>query len=173
MGEGSRTNKSWKSSTNIHYYDATKEHELLSRYNRYRSLGNKRDFYDSRPSHPCPWCSLRCNPPDADALPVTPPRTGTSHPIVLTRSVPAWFASLEKRCFTSESTCQLRLLWVTSSAAQGVGGSFKNRKPIGEVGCCESRMAERIHWWTERWLELCFLEWLQWLQWSAHHNCWM
>ena len=31
---------------------------------------------------------------------------------------------------------------------------------------CESRMAERIHWWTERWLELCFLERLQWLQWS-------
>ena len=26
-----------------------------------------------------------------------------------------------------------------------VGGSFKNRKPIGDVGCCESRMAERIH----------------------------
>ena len=25
------------------------------------------------------------------------------------------------------------------------GGSFKNRKPIGEVGCCESRMAERSH----------------------------
>ena len=33
----------------------------------------------------------------------------------------------------------------TSSTAQGSGGSFKNRKPIGEVGCCESRMAERIH----------------------------
>ena len=33
----------------------------------------------------------------------------------------------------------------TSSTAQGDGGSFKNRKPIGEVGCCESRMAERIH----------------------------
>ena len=32
-----------------------------------------------------------------------------------------------------------------SSAAQGGGGSFKNRKPIGEVGCCESGMAERIH----------------------------
>ena len=30
------------------------------------------------------------------------------------------------------------------------GGSFKNRKPIGEVRCCESGMAERIHWWTER-----------------------
>ena len=60
----------------------------------------------------------------------------------------------------------------TSSTAQG-GGSFRNRKPIGEVGCCESRVAERTHWWTERWLELCFLEWLQWLQWSPHHNCLM
>ena len=34
---------------------------------------------------------------------------------------------------------------VTSSTAQGGGGSFKNRKPIGEVGCCESGMAERSH----------------------------
>ena len=33
----------------------------------------------------------------------------------------------------------------TSSTAQGGGGSFKNKKPIGEVGCCESGMAERIH----------------------------
>ena len=23
-------------------------------------------------------------------------------------------------------------------------------KPIGELGCCESGMAERSHWWTER-----------------------
>ena len=38
----------------------------------------------------------------------------------------------------------------TSSAAQGGGGSFKNRKPIREAGCCESGMAERSHWWTER-----------------------
>ena len=38
----------------------------------------------------------------------------------------------------------------TSSTEQGGGGSFKNRKPIGEIGCCESGMAERIHWWTER-----------------------
>ena len=42
------------------------------------------------------------------------------------------------------------LLWYTSSTAQGGGGSFKNRKPIGEVGCCESGMAKRIQWWTER-----------------------
>jgi len=33
----------------------------------------------------------------------------------------------------------------TSSTAQGGGGSFKNRKPIGAVRCCESRMAERSH----------------------------
>ena len=39
---------------------------------------------------------------------------------------------------------------ITSSTGQGGGGSFKNRKPIGELGCCESGMAERIHWWTER-----------------------
>ena len=38
----------------------------------------------------------------------------------------------------------------TSSTAQGGGGSFKNRKPIGEVGCCESGMAERGHSWIER-----------------------
>ena len=37
----------------------------------------------------------------------------------------------------------------TSSTAQGGGRSFKNRKPIGEVGCCDSGMAERSHWWTE------------------------
>ena len=40
--------------------------------------------------------------------------------------------------------------FLTSSTAQGGGGSFKNRKPIGEIGCCESGMAERSHWWTER-----------------------
>jgi len=39
----------------------------------------------------------------------------------------------------------IMVVMVTSSTAQGGGGSFKNRKPIGEVGCCESGMAERIH----------------------------
>ena len=36
---------------------------------------------------------------------------------------------------------------ITNSTAQGGGGSFKNRKPItiGELGCCESGMAERRH----------------------------
>jgi hypothetical protein len=36
-------------------------------------------------------------------------------------------------------------MYNTSSTAQGGGGSFKNRKPIGEIGFCESGMAERIH----------------------------
>jgi len=38
--------------------------------------------------------------------------------------------------------------WIShlyNSTAQGGGGSFKNRKPIGELGCSESGMAERIH----------------------------
>ena len=32
-----------------------------------------------------------------------------------------------------------------SSIARGGNGHFKNKKPIGEVGCRESRMAEPIH----------------------------
>ena len=42
------------------------------------------------------------------------------------------------------------ILYCTGSTAQGGGGSFKNRKPIGEIGCCESGMADRSHWWTKR-----------------------
>ena len=37
------------------------------------------------------------------------------------------------------------ILYLTSSTAQGGGGSFKNRKPIGAAGGCESGMAERSH----------------------------
>ena len=47
-------------------------------------------------------------------------------------------------CFSSvfvSVPCLICLLLYTSSTAQGGGGSFKNRKPIGEVGCCESGMA--------------------------------
>ena len=32
-----------------------------------------------------------------------------------------------------------------SRAARGGGGSFKNRKRIGEIGCCESRMTKQKH----------------------------
>ena len=55
----------------------------------------------------------------------------------------------EKTKFQSELFLEfllrIQLHEVTSSTAQGGGGSFKNRKPIGEIGCCESGMAERIH----------------------------
>jgi hypothetical protein len=58
-------------------------------------------------------------------------------------------------------TIHLDVWWAwasTSSTTRGGAGSFKNRKRIGEVGCCESRMAERSHWWTDRWLRsLLFL----------------
>ena len=33
----------------------------------------------------------------------------------------------------------------TSSTAQGGGGSFKKRKTIGEIACCDSRMSEQKH----------------------------
>jgi hypothetical protein len=48
-----------------------------------------------------------------------------------------WMHPLDERCPLSHN--------FTSSTAQGGGGSFKNRKPIGEFGCCESGMAERSH----------------------------
>ena len=35
--------------------------------------------------------------------------------------------------------------YITSSTAQGGGGSFKKRKTIGEIGCCESRMSKQKH----------------------------
>jgi hypothetical protein len=41
----------------------------------------------------------------------------------------------------------------TSSTGQGSCGSFKDRKPIGEFGCCEWWMAERTHWWMEKCLD--------------------
>ena len=55
-------------------------------------------------------------------------------------------------CFLHSWISYYYKIIITSSTAQGGGGSFKNRKPIGEVGCCESGMAERSHWWSERWL---------------------
>ena len=42
-------------------------------------------------------------------------------------------------------TYSISCIIVTSNTAQGGGGSFNHRKPKGEIGCCESRMAERIH----------------------------
>ena len=37
-------------------------------------------------------------------------------------------------------------LFATSgSIAQGSGGSFKNKKPIRKIGCCEPQMAKQKH----------------------------
>ena len=47
--------------------------------------------------------------------------------------------SNNKRCRFDEASGS------TSRAARGGGGSFKNRKRIGEIGCCESRMTKRKH----------------------------
>ena len=41
------------------------------------------------------------------------------------------------------------LMWNSGSTAQGGGGSFKNRKRIGEIDCCEWRMSEQKHWPTD------------------------
>ena len=46
---------------------------------------------------------------------------------------------------------------VPHKAAAEVSEIGNHRKPIGELGCCESRMAE---WW----LELCFF-------WSGYNGC--
>ena len=64
-----------------------------------------------------------------------------------------WFATFLPFRASASSFFWLFLfsdLLSSSSTAQGGGGSFKNRKPIGEVGYCESGMAERSHWWTKR-----------------------
>ena len=59
------------------------------------------------------------------------------------RRVAGWVAG---GCWDDEiDSCQ----WIIPEKSPR-GGSFKNRKPIGEVGCCESGMAERSHSWIER-----------------------
>ena len=51
-----------------------------------------------------------------------------------------------KYCSVLERTAQV-LQRSTSTTARGGGGSFKNKKPIGEIGCCEPEKAQ--HWWFE------------------------
>ena len=76
---------------------------------------------------------------------------GASHPpmiiSVLAHECPMMFKELTKQMEKIFPLFRLVSSFhdFTSSTAQGGGGSFKNRKPIGEIGCCESGMAERIH----------------------------
>ena len=51
--------------------------------------------------------------------------------------------------FVAHGSKLVTTLVTTSRAARGGGGSFKIRKRIGEIGCCESRMTEQKHWWIE------------------------
>ena len=49
----------------------------------------------------------------------------------------------------------------TSSTPQGGGGSFKDRKPLRKVSCCDAWMPERNYGLKDCW-SCAFLEWLQW-----------
>ena len=75
------------------------------------------------------------------------------YPLVMTNSLRTWtLPSWNDVNFRSYN--MVIFFTHTSSTAQGGGGSFKDRKPIGEVRCCESWMAEQSHWWIERWLSV-------------------
>ena len=57
------------------------------------------------------------------------------------------------RMLPGSLSSQSPMIMIPARTAQGGGGSFKDRKPIGAVGCCDAWMAEQSHWWIERWLE--------------------
>ena len=56
----------------------------------------------------------------------------------------AFFANL--LFYIVKDTIRINNQYDTSSTARGGGGSFKKRKTIGEIGCCESRMSKQKHW---------------------------
>ena len=56
---------------------------------------------------------------------------------------PWGLSSPGQRC--SQGACLPGSRMCTSSTAQGGGRSFKKRKTIGEIGCCESRMSKQKH----------------------------
>ena len=94
--------------------------------------------------------TLKLPEPAAHAPPPGPPVARESRTVVessVLRLIPCAKDVSAFQCLGFERWLWLLLLLliITSSTAQGGGGSFKNMKPIGEVGCCDSRMAERIH----------------------------
>ncbi len=52
-----------------------------------------------------------------------------------------WMDDSELRFYSNWKS----ILSNTSSTAQGGGGSFKKRKTLGQIGCCESRMSKQKH----------------------------
>ena len=88
------------------------------------------------------WCEWRPLPAPPLSIGETQHRcSGAKH--CCSGSISVALAALESKWPFNQGN-------ISSSTAQGGGGSFKNRKPIGEIGCCESGMAKRIHWWAER-----------------------
>ena len=69
-----------------------------------------------------------------------------------------WKTAKKKRCIFHIFWGQWVYISYTSRAAWGGGGSFKNRKRIGEIGCCESWMTKRKHW--RIWLTAELSNWL-------------
>ena len=99
-------------------------------------------------------CPLRCSPRFAQAgLPSTLPSLAPSPPCRekehrVCRSLSVGSNGRGSFCVTGwyhDVYSIHKIYQYTSSTAQGGGGSFRNRKPIGDIGCCESGMAERIH----------------------------
>ena len=69
-------------------------------------------------------------------------------PAALTLSPESSFEEFDYSLSRAPSDSVLWLLYccITSRAARGGGGSFKNRKPIGKIRCCESQMSDQKHW---------------------------
>ena len=89
-----------------------------------------------------PGLVLHDNETDMAHLPL-PCLTGFLTPMTHLYTSPAmWIA-------TPNST-EVFVFHYTSRTAQGGGGSFKNRKPIGEVRGRQSGIPERSHCWTDR-----------------------
>ena len=61
-----------------------------------------------------------------------------------------WWALSARSIYQNEILyCLLIYIICTSSTARGGGGSFKNRKPIGEIRCYESHIPEQNHSWID------------------------
>lgn len=52
-------------------------------------------------------------------------------------------------CSNSQDRWRQKVSPTSSTAKTGSGGSFKSRKSIGEICCCESRMEKQKHLWMD------------------------
>ena len=105
------------------------------------------------------WCCLALNTWPSCALPVTR---------AFLWNMLAEVSEQGKTCYVSLGQLKMDIdayLGVRCCGTLGEGsfhethallccGSFKDRKPIGELCCCDAWMAERTQRWIERWLRL-------------------